>query len=507
MDIGNSGTIRALIEAHLGMMNNIFDSLHSLSIAMSTEDFGPSHKKCMEDIGGASMDVVTATSALLIKAAEFSGDGEIDDKEKKELSALKQSATAKVKTLAIKFDATRKKFGKGISEELLSESFFVFVLSAYARKVGEYTDKLCDDPPKGAGFGAAFIGGVKATFTPANPYYGRFVLRYFAGLTLCMIYSVTMDNFGGACAITAVFLMNTNVGPDMMSILNVLLAVVVGAVVGAVVFSYSCMGGQGHIVLPIVTFIYLFCTLLVAFGGSTFALIGLLMAALSPFSMMKNCPGGTVDDAAAAVGLWIGIRGCIIAMVIMAVCELASVPGEQAKMARDGWNKAMQSIQQAFTDLWAEKDPSEALASVPGNLGSAATFNKGAILEPRFDRCKWKDAYLTDLIGIATKLRLDVLTIRAGLEGNDGETGDTMTKLNQVPAFKKIQEDLNRTLEDAREIAFLLLEHEKGDFHGLDKLDTLEGIDELEDLAPAIEHANKVVALPAQPADSMEEDV
>merc|ERR1719284_752036 len=115
------------------------------------------------------------------------------------------------------------------------------------------------------------------------------------------------------------------------------------------------MGGQGHIVLPIVTFIYLFFTLLVAFGGSTFALIGLLMAALSPFSMMKNCPGGTVDDAAAAVGLWIGIRGCIIAMVIMAVCELASVPGEQAKMARDGWNKAMFSIQEAFNDLWAEK--------------------------------------------------------------------------------------------------------------------------------------------------------
>merc|ERR1719316_1904112 len=505
-DLGNSGTVRALMSAHLGLMNGIFDSLHSLSIAMSTEDFGPSHKKCMADIGDASMDVVTAASALLIKAAEFAGDGHIDDGEKQQLSDLKDSATAKVKTLATKFHATRKNFGKGISEELLSESFFVFVLSAYARKVSEFADKLIKDPPQGTGFGAAFVGGLKATFTPANPYYGRFVLRYFAGLTLCMIYSVTMDNFGGACAITAVFLMNTNVGPDMMSILNVLLAVVVGAVVGAVVFSYSCMGGHGHIVLPTVTFIYLFVTLLVAFGGSTFALIGLLMAALSPFSMMKNCPTGAVDDAAGAVGLWIGIRGCIIAMVIMAVCELASVPGEQAKMSRDGWNLAMQSIQEAFSDLWAEKHPKDALASVPGNLGSAATFNKGAILEPRFDRCKWKDAYLTDLIGIATKLRLDVLTIRAGLEGNDGETGDTMTKLNQVPAFKKIQEDLARTLEDAREIAFLLLEHEKGDFHGLDKLDTLEGIDELEDLGPAIQQANTVVTFPAKTPDSMEED-
>merc|ERR1719473_81669 len=102
----------------------------------------------------------------------------------------------------------------------------------------------------------------------------------------------------------------------------------------------------------------------IAFGGSSFALIGLLMAALSPFSMMKNCPGGTVDDAAAAVGLWIGIRGCIIAMVIVSVCELASIPGEQAKMARDGWDLAMQQIKIAFADVWVEKDPKDALASV-----------------------------------------------------------------------------------------------------------------------------------------------
>merc|ERR1719316_1156325 len=151
-DLGNSGTVRALMSAHLGLMNGIFDSLHSLSIAMSTEDFGPSHKKCMADIGDASMDVVAAASALLIKAAEFAGDGHIDDGEKQQLSDLKDSATAKVKTLATKFHATRKNFGKGISEELLSESFFVFVLSAYARKVSEYADKLIKDPPKGTSF-------------------------------------------------------------------------------------------------------------------------------------------------------------------------------------------------------------------------------------------------------------------------------------------------------------------------------------------------------------------
>ena len=50
------------------------------------------------------------------------------------------------------------------------------------------------------------------------------------------------------------------------------------------------------------------------------------------------------------------------------------------------------------------------------------------------------------------------------------------------------------------------LKHEKGIFHGLEKLDTLEGIDELDALSTAIEQANKVVTFPAQTPDSMEED-
>merc|ERR1719159_1425096 len=343
-------------------------------------------------------------------------------------------------------------------------------------------------------------------FSWPGTHHDRFVLRYFAALTVCMIYGVVMDNYGGACAITAVFLLNTRVGPDMMATVNGLLAVVVGCVVGAIIYSYSCEASNSAIVLPVMTAITLFSMMFVAFGGSSFASIGLLIAALSPFNMMKMCPSGAVDETGSAVGLWIGIKGCIIALVLVSICELVSVPGEQAQLARDGWNMAMQSIQQAFADLWAQKDPRDALGSVPGDLGASAMFNVGAILEPRFDRCRWKSEYLTELIGVATKLRLDILTIRCGMEGDDGKTGETMAKLNKVNAFKKIQEDLKTTLEDAREIALMLLEHEKGDFHGLDKLDTLEGIDQLEDLVPAIEQANTVVTFPPKAPDSMEED-
>merc|ERR1719473_2308983 len=97
-------------------------------------------------------------------------------------------------------------------------------------------------------------------------------------LTLCFVFGVTMDNYTGSCAVMAVFLLNTRVGPDMMATLNTLLAVVVGCVVGAITYSFSCQTGYGSIVLPIVAFIYWVVTMLIAFGGSSFSLIGIFAA-------------------------------------------------------------------------------------------------------------------------------------------------------------------------------------------------------------------------------------
>merc|ERR1719454_810644 len=96
----------------------------------------------------------------------------------------------------------------------------------------------------------------------------RFVLRYNLAMLLCFIFGVVMDNYGGACAITAVFLLNTRSGPDMMATLNVLLAVVVGCVSIAIVFSYSCMGEYDHIILPTTAFFYWIVTIHVGYCGS-----------------------------------------------------------------------------------------------------------------------------------------------------------------------------------------------------------------------------------------------
>merc|ERR1719387_398074 len=472
---------------------------------MASEDFGASHKSVMADIGDAASELVERIACLLVYVTRSASDGHVDGGEKSDIEALIGGVKEATKNLAQRFDASRRKFGPGVSKELLSESFFVFSISAYGRVVSEYATMLITNPPQGASFGEALKNGAIATFHWPGVHHDRFTVRYFLGLTICMIFSVTMDKYRGACAVMAVFLLNTRVGPDMMATLNTMLAIVIGSVVGGVIFSYSCMSvTHGWWLLPFFTALYWIVTIFIAYSGSSFGLIGLFMCALAPFYLVKECPPGVPSDTSAAGGLWIGIRGTIIAMAIISALEFLSIPGEQSKLAVKSYDDAMKAIASAFKDMWDQKDPRGALGPVPGLLGSALTFNTGAVLEPRGWKCKWKNELCTSVCGNAAKLRVDLLTICDAL-GHSMEKNFAL--INRIPEIKHMQGDLSSTLEDARELSVHLLEHECGLFHGMDKLDSLEGIDELSGWAEGITGVNKaLVAYPPTLPESMEDD-
>jgi len=69
-----------------------------------------------------------------------------------------------------------------------------------------------------------------------------------------------------------------------------------------------------------------------------------------------------------------------------------------------------------------------------------------------------------------------------------------------------MRKDLNDTMEDARELAIGLLDHETGPFAGLEGLDTIEGLDELDGFDEAVDGTNKVVDHPGEVPDTMEDD-
>merc|ERR1719473_2387692 len=107
LDIATQGTVRILYEKHASMLNQIFDILGALQIALQSEDFGPSHTACMDIIGEAAHDLVDAACLVLLRATEASEDGDIDADEKADLLAGEKKVTKAMKDLSAAFDDAR----------------------------------------------------------------------------------------------------------------------------------------------------------------------------------------------------------------------------------------------------------------------------------------------------------------------------------------------------------------------------------------------------------------
>jgi hypothetical protein len=513
LDIASQGTVRVLYEKHASMLKAIVDILSALQIALVSEDFGPSHTDCMNIIGESAHDLVDAACLVLLAATTASEDGNIDADEKADLEAKEKKVTTSIKALSAAFDEARKTLKKTVSQELLSESFFVFCISAFGRLVVEYSTVLRTDPPSGTSMVSEFTAGVKELVSVPMWYHYRVVSRYWLSLMGCFLFSVHMDNFVPSCAITAVFLINARVGPDVMAMIQGLLAVVVGIVVNALMYSFSCKFGNTS-VLQVVAVVYWLCTLTVGKGTSSLAGMGLLMAALSPFALYKFCTPDTPEaQAGMAIGLWGGIRALLIAVVITVFAEFLHVPGLFTKLSREHLDEAFEAMQDAFKNVFPEPSAvkgakqavDDALGKAAGKLGDAETYNTACKMEPRLWMCPWKSAFVEETAGHLKLIRLDMLLIKQALCGRDDKMEEMLELLAKIPEVKHMKVDLDDTMAGARNLAIGLLKHEYGQFEGLVKLETVEGLDKLDGLEEAIAGTDAILDITEVP-DTMEND-
>merc|ERR1719158_78890 len=504
-DIGVAGTIRALMELHAGMLNNVYDRLRALLVAVSTEDFGDSHIKIMDKIRESSFAVSRTVAKLLITATEAATDGDISGQEKDQLRGLVDEAKAAVKQLAVDFDGARRAY-KPVSKDTFGESFFVLSISAYARLVIEYAETLINNPPKGVGFGEGISAGISGTFSGLTDRFNvNFTYKHYLALIICWLWSVYIDNWGGGCVITAVFLMSTAVCPDIQVFLNVINAVIVAVVVGTLVFQWSCGSGYGDFVLPIAAVLIWTLGLYGYFAGGPLLLPCLVVVALTPFRWVTACPTG--DIAAGARGLWAGMVSNIMAIVIVCSCQFFLALDRATNLAVSEMDEAFKAERESFKAFFGHKDVTVPMTPVGGHLGAGAGYNASAVIEPRMWRCAWKNALYADIVGQLGQLRLDILMLWFALAGSDGKPDAIFAKFEHAPEFKSVQNDLNSTLEDAHNLVIKLLGHEGGHFKGLSMLKNTVGIDELGDLPGLVEDLSKSgVTFPSKVGDSMEDD-
>merc|ERR1719217_1040671 len=506
-DIGTRGTVRALMDSHVGLLNNIYDRLRAILIVARSEDFGPSHTAIMAKIRNASMQVALATTKLLNAVTVAATDGDISDTEKADLANLVSETKTAVKTLAKDFDAARKAGGKAVSTDLLGENYFVLTISAYARLVIDYTEMMMSSPPQGAGMGAAIAGGLSSTWDFAamtERFNLNFTMVHFIALVICWCWSVFVDNWGGGCVITAVFLMSPAVCPDIQAFLNVLNAVVLAVVAGTIVFQWTCGSGFGDYVLPFAALVLWTIGLYGYFAKSVFLLPCLVFVALTPFRWITSCPTG--DIAAGARALWGGMVANILAILFVCSFQFFLAVDRPSNLAVNSMDEAFDGLRKAFNAFWSHSDATEPMAPVAGALGSGSGYSGSSMIEPRMWRNQWKAALYTRTVAHLQTIRLDILMLWFAMAGSDGKPDAIFSKFESEAGFKSVQDDLNSTLEDAHGLAIATLRHEGGHFTGLSNLKNTTGIDSLGALPELISHLSSSLKFPATAPDSMEDD-
>jgi len=502
-DMGTAGTVRCLMEGHLGLMNTVYDRLRALIMVAATEDFGASHNKIMDGIHESSMAVARATQKLMLAVTEAATDGDISSSEKSQLQGLIADAKKAIKQLAVDFDKVRRSF-PSISQDILGESYFVLTISAYARLVIEYSEMMITNPPTGVGLGAGLSAGISSTFSGLGDKFNvNFTIKHYIALLICMTWSVGVDNWGGGCVITAVFLMSTAICPDIQAFLNVINAVIVAVVVGTLVFQGTCSTGYGTYLLPLASVVIWIGGLYGYFAGGPLLLPCVVVVALSPFKWVAICPEG--DIAAGARGLWAGLVSNILAIIFVCACQLACAIDRASNLAVSSLDEAFNGVETAFNSFWGHKDASEPMGGVSGALGAGSGYNASAKIEGRFWRCDWKSGLYSETVTGVQQLRLDILMLAYAVAGSDGQPDGIFSKLESKPEFAEVKDDLNTTLQDAHKLVIDILSHEGGKFTGLRNLKTTTGIDTLDALPPLIEKM-KELKFPAKVGDTMEDD-
>merc|ERR1719161_2367053 len=504
-DLGTRGTVRALMQSHLDLMNNVYDRLRAILTVALSEDFSDSHTSVMKEIHDESLAVGKATTKLLKAVTAAAGDGDISSEEKAELETLVGEANAAVKALAKEFHKVRKGLSTPVSDDMLGENYFVLTISVYSRLVTVYAEKLINDPPQGAGFGAALVDGLKGTWTGLTDKFNmNFAIVHFLALVICWLYSVYVDNWAGGCVITAVFLMSTNVCPDIQAFLNVLNAVILAVVAGTLVFQWTCGTGFGDYILPFAALLLWTIGLYGVFAKSVFLLPCLVFVALTPFRWVTSCPTG--DIAAGARGLWGGMVANILAILFVCGCQFFLAVDRADHLATNKLDDAFSGLRKAFDAFWAHDDATGPMGSVAGDCGAGSGFCASAAIEPRMWRNAWKAGLYLKIVNHVQTIRLDILMLWFAMAGSDGKPDAIFSKFDGSSQFKSVQEDLNSTLEDAHSLAIATLRHEGGHFTGLSNLKNTTGIDSLGALPELISHLSSSLKFPATAPDSMEDD-
>jgi hypothetical protein len=228
------------------------------------------------------------------------------------------------------------------------------------------------------------------------------------------------------------------------------------------------------------------------------------MAALGAPRFVSLC--ANLDEVAMAKGMWGVLVAVVFAICIIVFYESLCAIDRASSLAVTGLDQGFKDLTTAFTAFWNEKDISDAIAPVAGQMNQCTAFNTSADIEPRFWRNDWKKTLYDDVVDAIRALRLDLLMLEFSMEGAGGSACGLFDKFASQSSWASVRGDLETTLSQAHTVSLALLSHETGECTALAGINAADNIDELDDLPELIKDLADLVKLPETAPATMEED-
>jgi len=283
--------------------------------------------------------------------------------------------------------------------------------------------------------------------------------------------------------------------------------VILAFLTGSIVFKAACWTGHGMWVLPLITALIWLVGLYCIFAKSILSLAAVFIVALTPFKLVALCPSGTIDVAAAAEGEYNVIKANVLAILFVSAVQYLLAYDRPSLIAVDSVDKAFKDMRKAFDFFWQSMESTHAMTPVSGSLDFGASVNASAVIEPRLFRYPWRGAFFDQVVAQLRQVRLDILMMALSMQGSDGKPDAIFTKINAVPEFRAVRDDLQQTIEDAHILVCGLLACEGATYDGLKFVKDLETLDQLDALPGLIENLSKGgIGFPMELASSLEDD-
>lgn len=539
LDLGVSGKIRVLLTKHADMLATLVDNVFAMQICLAKEDFGDTHVKCMAKIKDKVRDLLDATRELLTKSTAAASDGSIDKDEEKELRACIDKTSATIVALAKGFNATRKQMfpTKVINRDLQAESFFVYCISIYARRVVEYTTQMLDKPQKAPSLIKEILNSGK-TIIPTGADIKRslrpssFTVRASIEVLTAYYMGLYIFEYNASAACCVSLLLADFPGSAMIKNLGRLQSVVLSAVVPHLITRIEGPSCDPAIACLKAFSVFAWETLMcyIYYSSATYGYIGCLCAAFALGTLIYPCQHETgaqaeVADVAFSFAQYTKILQTTIAVILMMIVDSILSAGRASSQATEQLLRGLMSLDVWFQAVFmSRKETSDIVGAFEGReaymrdktfakevtkvfngprnpsdilkyISMAEKLGAEADKEPRYYRAPWPYAFFDSCTRTGQLLRANLSMVEQVLQGSSSDSlyTDIFDKVRSSGPYQACQNDVVSTLGDAIFMVQEVLHNETAlplqDVS--EKAASMEGADKLDDLDAVFDVINK----------------